>query len=223
MDTASCDGVLTFNRKRLSAQSNAKIQRKTRRVCILGSTKSGKSSLVKRFIHDTFTDTYVPTIEECYNLDYVYKGYNLNLDIVDTCGVFMFPVMRDLNIKKADIVIATYEINNDLSIKEAIASCKKVNEIRKDVVPVVLVGCKSDLNDEKMECQDYIVGELNLLGGIKLKHLITSAKLNMNVKDAFELGFDDIIKIIPKKSLTSYEHYVKKREEKKKINFCVIY
>ncbi|XP_065652338.1 ras-like protein rasS isoform X3 [Hydra vulgaris] len=215
------DGVMVIDRRRLSAQSNAKIQRRTRRVCVLGPSRSGKSCLVKRFLNNTFSEIYFPTIEECYNLDYVYKGYNLNLDVIDTCGAYVFPVMRDLNIKKADVIIATYEINNKLSIKESISICKKVLEIRQDVVPVILVGCKSDLNGEPRENNDYINEELNLLDPINIKHVLTSSKLNINVNDAFEVGFDDVIKIVSKKSLTSCENYFENPKKKKKINFCI--
>ena len=65
----------------------------------------GKTSLVLRFIHGTFRESYVPTIEDTYRKVISSKTPNsppavCTLHITDTTGSHQFPAMQRLSISK---------------------------------------------------------------------------------------------------------------------------
>lgn len=203
-------------RFRTSAQSTAKRQRKTRKVVVLGSTKCGKSAFVKRLLDNSFAESYIPTIEDCTNRDYRYKGFNLNIDFIDTSGPFLFPAMRDLNIKRADILLLLYEVNNKPSLKEAGKCYEKICELRGDNVPLVLVGTKIDLYKKYKHSQDIDLCNNNgdLFNSTDVKHILTSARNNINISDALELALDEVIRKIHSMSLSA--NYIDPPTEKDK-------
>lgn len=71
--------------------------KKSFRLVVLGSTQTGKSSIVSRFIDDTFSDRYMPTIENFHRKMYKIKGELYQLDVLDTSGNDPFPAARRLS------------------------------------------------------------------------------------------------------------------------------
>ena len=183
-----------YARRRSSAVTHAKKKRQTRQIVIMGSTKCGKTKLIKRFLDNSYTDDYLPTVEDCYNKDYDYMGFHLNLDVVDTCSPFIFPIMRDLNIKSASAIMLLYEIKDQVSIQELLATYTKIIELRKNTVPIVLVGTKMDLYDcQTVEEYEFNSGSFSIFNETNIRHVLTSAKNNIGVCNAFELGLDNVI------------------------------
>lgn len=218
-------------RRRSSAHTKAIKSQKLRKIVVLGSTKSGKTSLIKQFLDNTFDETYTPTVEESYNRDYKYLGYNLNLNIVDTCCPFMFPVMRDLCVKEADVVMIVYEINNKESIAGCLETHKIINELR-PYLPVTLVGTKLDLHLSteviahtssvypNVAEYEAVNKEFQELGKLNLKHVLTSAKFNLRVKDAFHTCLDDVVTRIKATSVSARRE--PKTDEKKRLCCTVL-
>ena len=119
--------------------------RRPRKILIVGSSQCGKSSLVRRFIHNAFTMQYLPSVDGLYNEDYSYRGYNFNVDIVDMPGSLKSNMIRGLHIQTADVIMVCYEIDNLESVTEARWYYDTIKSVRKDKMPIVLVGTKSDL------------------------------------------------------------------------------
>ena len=176
--------------------NSPKQKRKPRKIVMIGSARSGKTSLIHRFLNNSFTDQHKPTVEGLYDRDCTYRGYNLNLDIVDTSEVFQFPDMRDLHIKTADVIMLVYEIENMKSVRATKKLYGIIRELREDKMPIILVGTKMDLKGgslpDNFQESEEIVEILHEIQGAK--HILTSAKYNMHVRDAFEYGFDDVIR-----------------------------
>ncbi|KAK2150132.1 hypothetical protein LSH36_421g00012 [Paralvinella palmiformis] len=72
--------------------------RNCQRLVLLGSAKVGKTSIVSRFLHDTFDDNYTPTIEDFHRKIYKIRGESYRLDLLDTSGNHPFPAMRRLSL-----------------------------------------------------------------------------------------------------------------------------
>lgn len=68
------------------------------RLVLLGSARVGKTSVVSRFLNNTFDDGYTPTIEDFHRKVYKIRGEVYRLDILDTSGTDPFPAMKRLSL-----------------------------------------------------------------------------------------------------------------------------
>ena len=161
---------------------------------ILGSSHSGKTSLVKRFLCGSFSDKYDPTsmdvFEEHYTLDAT--DVCVSYQIFDITGSDDFPAMRQLAINSAETFVIVYAVNDRKSFEDA----KKIKmEILKTKgqsdIPVLLVANKCDV-DKK----DHVVSsaEGRLLASLwGCPFAETSAKISQNIDNLFT---EPVIKIL---------------------------
>ncbi|KAI9565391.1 hypothetical protein GHT06_009183 [Daphnia sinensis] len=169
------------------------------RVVVFGAGRVGKSSLVLRFLKDTFCESYVPTVEDFYCQNVEFVSYTLdgqlilcnknsvcNLQIVDTAGSYSFPAMQRLNIAKGRAFIMVYSVTSRQTLEQLESTWQTIREIKGslDNVPLMLVGNKCD----EMEARELTVEE----GKEQARHwsssfIETSAKANYNVKKLFRM------------------------------------
>lgn len=194
-------------RRRSSNLSNTTEKREARKIIIAGSTRCGKTALVQRFLNGFFSQNYIPTVEDFYSRDHRFKDNLLNIEIVDMCGPNMFPLMRDMHIQTASVAMLIYEIDNKTSIQEAADVLTKIKELRADMtpLPVVLVGTKLDLfrrHDEE-NVYEFNNERFSMMHDLDRNHVLTSAKDNIKVGEAFELALEHVLESYTlKKSVT---------------------
>lgn len=164
---------------------------------ILGSSHTGKTSLVKRFLCGSFSDKYNPTsmdvFEEHYKLDATDVGVSYR--IFDITGADDFPAMRQLAINSAETFVIVYAVNDRKSFEDA----KKVKmEILKTKgrgdAPILLVANKCDVDKE-----DHVVEseEGRVLAKLWGCHFVeTSAKISQNIDNLFT---EPLIKMLKQK------------------------
>ena len=163
------------------------------KVITLGNSEVGKSSFIIKYIDNSFTLYYTATL----GIDFKQKkiklkdGRDVRLRIFDTAGQERYKSVSASFIKKADGVILIYDIG-DLESFEAVDNwIKSIREIGKDKLPIILVGNKCDLPDDKRmislkEGQDK-ANEFNI------PFYETSCKEGINIKEVFEKLVDDIM------------------------------
>ena len=163
------------------------------KVITLGNSSVGKTSFLMKYIDNSFTLTYTTTL----GIDFKQKkiklkdGRDVRLRIFDTAGQERYKSVSASFIKKADGVILIYDIG-DLESFEAVDNwIKSIREIGKDNLPIILVGNKCDLSDDKRmislkEGQDK-ADEFNI------PFYETSCKEGINIKEVFEKLVDDIM------------------------------
>lgn len=106
------------------------------------------------------------------------------LEILDTAGTEQFTAMRDLYMKNGQGFVLVYSITaqgtfNDLQdLREQILRVKDADE-----VPLVLVGNKCDLEDERVVGKDQGQSLAKMFGNCAF--LETSAKSKLNVNEIF--------------------------------------
>ena len=108
----------------------------------------------------------------------------------------MFPVMRDLNVKSAHVLVLVYEIGNSESTQELAQVADKIKELRPLGLTVVVAGTKCDLAEglrERIVCPDILQEKL----GEGVCHVITSSKLNIGVSSVFDACLEDYSKRRP--------------------------
>ncbi|XP_050313832.1 ras-related protein Rap1 isoform X2 [Anthonomus grandis grandis] len=179
------------------------------KIVVLGSGGVGKSALTVQFVQGIFVEKYDPTIEDSYRKQVEVDGQQCMLEILDTAGTEQFTAMRDLYMKNGQGFVLVYSITaqstfNDLQdLREQILRVKDTDD-----VPMVLVGNKCDLEDER------VVGKEQgnaLSRQFNCAFMETSAKAKINVHDIFY----DLVRQINKKS-------PEKKHIKKKKSLCAL-
>jgi Ras-related protein Rap-1A len=164
------------------------------KLVVLGSGGVGKSALTVQFVQGIFVEKYDPTIEDSYRKVVEVDGQQCMLEILDTAGTEQFTAMRDLYMKNGQGFLLVYSITaqstfNDLQdLREQILRVKDMDE-----VPMILVGNKCDLEDERVVGKDQ--GH-NLAKNWNCTFLETSAKSKINVTEIFH----DLVRQINRKS-----------------------
>ena len=163
------------------------------KIITLGNSAVGKSSFILKYTDNVFSLDYLTTL----GVDYKHKkiklknGKDVRLRIFDTAGQERFKSVSASFIKKADGVILIYDIGEKDSFEAVDNWIKSIREIGKDKLPIILVGNKCDLSDDKRmislkEGQDK-ADEFNI------PFYETSCKEGINIKEVFEKLIDDII------------------------------
>ncbi|KAF7638532.1 hypothetical protein Mgra_00001906 [Meloidogyne graminicola] len=167
-------------------------QQKDYWVALFGAGGVGKSSLVQRFIKNTFTDNYFPTIEDTYqqviNCSDQGRLAVCTLHLVDTTGSHQFPAMQRLAMQRGNAFILVYSVTSKQSLEELGPIIRTLKEIKGDCgaiidVPIVLVGNKIDEINKR---------EINFETGKELAKrwgcgfVETSAKLGQNITELFQ-------------------------------------
>jgi len=165
------------------------------KLVVLGSGGVGKSALTVQFVQGIFVEKYDPTIEDSYRKQVEIDGTQCMLEILDTAGTEQFTAMRDLYMKNGQGFVLVYSIIaqstfNDLGdLREQILRVKD-----KDVVPMVLVGNKCDLQDQRVIASDQ--GE-DLARKFGCTFLEASAKTRIKVDEIFHDLIRQINRIDP--------------------------
>lgn len=179
------------------------------KIVVLGSGGVGKSALTVQFVQGIFVEKYDPTIEDSYRKQVEVDGQQCMLEILDTAGTEQFTAMRDLYMKNGQGFVLVYSITaqstfNDLQdLREQILRVKDTDD-----VPMVLVGNKCDLEDERVVGKE--LGK-SLANQFNCAFMETSAKAKINVNDIFY----DLVQQINKKS-------PERKPNKKKKSLCVL-
>jgi len=153
------------------------------KLVVLGSGGVGKSALTVQFVQGIFVEKYDPTIEDSYRKQVEVDSQQCMLEILDTAGTEQFTAMRDLYMKNGQGFALIYSITaestfNDLEdLRDQILRVKDT-----DHVPMVLVGNKCDLEDERVISKDQ--------GNQRAKNwncssIEASAKSKINVPEVF--------------------------------------
>ncbi|XP_018496058.1 ras-related protein Rap-1b [Galendromus occidentalis] len=154
------------------------------KIVVLGSGGVGKSALTVQFVQGVFVEKYDPTIEDSYRKQVEVDGQQCMLEILDTAGTEQFTAMRDLYMRNGQGFALVYSITaqstfNDLQdLREQILRVKD-----SDDVPMVLVGNKSDVEDERVvgkELGQNLARQFN-----NCAFLESSAKAKTNVNEIF--------------------------------------
>ncbi|PAV23867.1 GTP binding protein [Pyrrhoderma noxium] len=157
---------------------------KRTKIVLLGDQSVGKTSLITRFMYDTFDNTYQATI----GIDFLSKTMYLEdrtvrLQLWDTAGQERFRSLIPSYIRDSSVAIVVYDITNRASF---LSTSKWIDEVRSergnDVI-IVLVGNKADLSDKRevtLEQGNEKADEL------KIMFMETSAKAAYNVKTLFK-------------------------------------
>ena len=154
------------------------------KICLLGEVAVGKTSLIHRFLQNTFSGEYKKTIGvNLLKKVMIFDEYGeVSAQIWDLGGEESFKSLRDMYLEGAHGALIVYDVTNRISfekLNEWIDSFRKARGNR----PLILIGNKSDLKDivriDEKEARDF--KENTNIADL----IITSAKTGDNVGQAF--------------------------------------
>ena len=121
------------------------------KIITLGDSHVGKSSLIIKYIDNKFSNVYMSTI----GFDLKHKQINLKdgteakIMIYDTAGQERFKSLAANYIKKANGILLVYDIADHTTFENIRVWMESITEEKGDKLPIVLVGNKADLEDER--------------------------------------------------------------------------
>ncbi|XP_017563239.1 ras-related protein Rab-6A isoform X4 [Pygocentrus nattereri] len=153
------------------------------KLVFLGEQSVGKTSLITRFMYDSFDNTYQATI----GIDFLSKTMYLEdrtirLQLWDTAGQERFRSLIPSYIRDSAAAVVVYDITNVNSFQQTTKWIDDVRTERGSDVIIMLVGNKTDLADKRhitTEEGEQRAKEMNVL------FIETSAKTGYNVKQLF--------------------------------------
>nr|UHU71018.1 Rho of plants 6 [Catharanthus roseus] len=168
----------------------------------VGDGAVGKTCLLISYTSNTFPTDYVPTVFDNFSANVSVDGQTVNLGLWDTAGQEDYNRLRPLSYRGADVFLLAFSLISRPSF-ENIAK-KWVPELRHYApsVPIVLVGTKLDLRDDKQFKLDYPGAyTISTEQGDELKKQIgavayveCSAKTQQNVKSVFDAAIKVVIR-----------------------------
>ena len=153
------------------------------KLIVIGDQSTGKSSLINRYLKDTFEENCQSTI----GIDFQTKTVNIHdqevrIIIYDTAGQEKFRSIIPMYIREAQVILFIYDISNKLSFDSIPNWFSEVLNIKNEEAIFILIGNKSDLDyrrEVKYEEGEKLANEKNIY------FEEVSAKTGKNINELF--------------------------------------
>ncbi len=158
------------------------------KVCLVGEFAVGKTSLVNRFVHNIFRDRYFATIGARITKAEVDEVGSETTQVVMTLWDIMGEkgfreLLKEAYFDGAHGALAVCDMTRPETLDELEGWLSALDRIA-GKVPVVLVGNKTDLEEEIVTREDEIA---RFAEDRSCHYLVTSAKTGENVRAAFQV------------------------------------
>ena len=159
------------------------------KLIILGNQYVGKTTLLKRLIHNTFRDFYMATIGVDYDrIEYKYKDNEHEIILWDTSGQDKFNFLLNSYFSSVNGALIMCDVNNEESFIQA---KKWIEELRirkdNDNIPILFIANKIDY---KMRC--VLSSDIEKVGReFNVKTIEISLKTAENIEHIFPNIIDD--------------------------------
>ena len=193
---------------------------------ILGNSQVGKSCILNQFTEGSFSETTPPTLGIDYKItNLTVEKTTVKLQIWDTAGQERFKSITENFYKGAQGILLVFDLCDIDSFSNIRVWVKNILEKAGQTVTICLIGNKLDLLEKCMadpelaqkcvpkEAIDQLINEYNF------HYMTSSAKKNINIKEAFTYLASELIKknadLIKENKGKSIKSSQKEPEEKK--------
>lgn len=165
------------------------------KLVFLGDQSVGKTSIITRFMYDTFDTAYQATIGIDFLTKVMYlEDRTIRLQLWDTAGQERFRSLIPSYIRDSSVAVVVFDVTSAKSFDEASKWIEDVRAQREDNVILFLVGNKVDLADQRQVSEEDGQKKAAEYG---MTYIETSAKLGQNVKTLFK---KIALKLVPEAS-----------------------
>lgn len=160
------------------------------KLLLIGDSGVGKSCILLRYSDDSFTGSYITTIGIDFKIkNLVVESSKVKLQIWDTAGQERFRTITTAYYRGAMGILVVYDVTNSDSFHSVRNWLKQIDANAGPHVVRLLVGNKADSDDRVVPTSD---GEA-LAKEFGINFFETSAKMNVNINEAFEAISSDIV------------------------------
>ena len=191
------------------------------KLLLVGDSCVGKSSLLLRFIDNTFSEQFISTIGVDFKIKTIEVGGKIiKLQIWDTAGQERFRTITSSYYRGAHGIILVYDISDMSSFNSIKLWLQEVEKFAMEDATKILVGNKCDLESERKV--DYDTGK-QLADTLEIPFIETSGKDNYNVTAMFTTLTEEIME---QRSLSTIKKRQNERQQfrnratSKKKNIC---
>ena len=179
-------------------------------ILLLGNSTVGKTCLIERYANGTFREEYISTSGmDFYSKNVIIDKKNVYVKLWDTAGQERFKALTPSYLRNAEGVMVVFDITSSESfegIKDWLDSIKTYFGEKSMTIPIIIVGNKIDLEDERdVEKNDAI----KFANEYRYKYFEVSAKTGE--------GVDDAISELIKQILSKKDNNVEVTGERKSI------
>jgi small GTP-binding protein len=152
-----------------------------KKICLLGTSAVGKTSLVSRFVKSIFSDRYLTNIGVKIDKKVVHVGdREVNLMVWDLAGEDEFVQIRESYLRGMSGYLLVMDGTRRNTLDKALEIQERIDNALSRI-PFILVVNKSDLTDE----WDIDEATANKLSSLGWHTITTSAKTGAGVEEAF--------------------------------------
>lgn len=153
------------------------------KVCLLGEGRVGKTSILLRFVRNSFDERQQSTLQASYLDRHITIGsQSVKLSIWDTAGQERFHALGPLYYRDANGALLVYDITDAKSFERVERWVGELRKIVGDDICIVIAGNKCDLEKSRMVSQEEAEKYAESVGA---HHYQTSAKLGKNLETVF--------------------------------------
>ena len=162
------------------------------KIMLLGDSTVGKTSILRRYCKNEFSNKYATTI----GIDFQFKNMikfdkRIRLQIWDTAGQERYKVVAKNYFNSSDGFVILYDITNKESFQNVTSWVSQINDIASKAVKFILFGNKNDLEEARIVKKNE--GE-NMAKKYSMLFYETSAKTGENINEGFDFLVNEILK-----------------------------
>jgi len=184
------------------------------KLVVIGDPWVGKTSLIRRFADDVFSENYFTTIGVDFKFRKIERGENVvKVQVWDTGGYDRFGDIVRSYYRGGHGFLVSYDITEQQSFQNIPNYLEKIKEFSEPSAVVSLVGTKSDLVAQRKVSEEE--GQ-ELAKRYNIQFFETSSKNANNIDDVIEYLVDEIQPRALNGEFSCYGHNGKliKRDEK---------
>lgn len=157
------------------------------KVILIGDTGCGKTSIINRYINNTYSNKYICTI----GVDFMMKSIDIEnttikLQIWDTAGMERYRQITTSYYRGANTALIVFDLSDHKTFENVNKWINQYYEYSNPLMPkyIVLVGNKSDKESEVEVKRDEVEELLKI--NSDFVYFETSAKSGDNIKELFD-------------------------------------
>ena len=154
------------------------------KIVVLGDEEVGKTSIILKYVENRFTEDYKPTLGADFAIKEIrYNGVEIKLYLWDIGGTDKYRNLHKFYFEGANVFLIVFDLTRPDTLEHMNNIWLEDIKANSGPVPIILVGNKNDLKDQRLISPEQVQHETSDLIALTIE---TSAKTGQNIEDLFQ-------------------------------------